>query len=95
MACTASHSHEIFATPVDKTHDVFPGVKALEQLAQEVCYAEFDTFVGISPFDSELNVTWIVPSLSTWNDKKDRTILCVLTRRDLGRMTTSAKDTGV
>lgn len=89
--CAKPHSHEIFATVIDKTDQVFPGMATLEQLAETRCYGEFEAYVGISPFDSSLFVTWIVPSLGSWNDKKDRSILCVLGRKDDGQLTTSAK----
>ena len=45
-----------------------------------------------SPFDSSLYITWIVPSLGSWNDKADHTILCVLGRKDGGQLDKSAKD---
>jgi hypothetical protein len=89
--CTKPHSHEIFATVIDKTDQVYPGMATLEQLAETKCYGEFEGYVGISPFDSSLFVTWIVPSLGSWNDKSDRSILCVLGRKDGGQLDKSAK----
>ncbi len=89
--CTKPHTHEIYATVIDKTDDVFPGQTALETIAQKECLVDFEPFVGINAFDSSLFYTWILPSLDSWNDKKDRTILCVLGRKDFGQLTTSAK----
>jgi hypothetical protein len=90
--CTKSHTHEIFANVVDTTDQVYPGQASLEQLAETKCYGAFEDYVGISPFDSSLYITWIVPSLGSWNDKDDRTILCVLGLKGGGEMDTSAKD---
>ena len=90
--CDTPHSHEIFARENDTTSDVYPGLSALETFAEVSCYGAFESFVGISPFDSSLAITWLVPSLDGWNDEDDRTVLCVLTRRDGGQLETSARD---
>jgi hypothetical protein len=90
--CTKPHTHEIFANVDDTTDQVYPGQATLEQLAETKCYGAFEGYVGISPFDSSLFITWIVPSLGSWNDKDDHTILCVLGRKDGGQLDRSAKD---
>ena len=89
--CTKSHTHEIFAKVADAEHQVYPGQAALEQLAETKCYGAFEDYVGINPFDSSLYITWIVPSLGSWNDKSDRTILCVLGLKGGGQMDQTAK----
>ena len=90
--CDKPHTHQIFAT-ADSKEDVYPGMAKLEQFAQTECYGKFEDYVGIGPFDSDLFITWIVPSLDGWNSSKnDRTVLCVLGRDDSGQLTGSAKD---
>jgi hypothetical protein len=89
--CAKPHSHEIYATVIDKQNDVFPGMAVLEGFAEKSCYGNFEDFVGISPFDSSLFITWIVPSLDSWNGKDDRSVLCVLGRKDGGQLTGTAK----
>ena len=79
--CAQPHSHEIYAT-VTSTESVYPGVDALGSFALVKCLSAFEDFVGISAFDSDLSYTWLVPSLNSWNDEKDREVLCVLARRD-------------
>jgi Septum formation len=90
--CAQPHSHEIYATVTSK-ESVYPGVDALGSFAQVQCLSTFEDFVGISAFDSDLSYTWLVPSLKSWNDDKDREVLCVLTRRDGAKMTGSMKGT--
>jgi hypothetical protein len=90
--CSKPHTHQIFFTYQD-TDDVFPGMTALEATAQQQCLTAFQPFVGISFVDSTLFVTWIVPSLDSWNDKKDRAILCVLGLKNGGTLTGSAQGT--
>jgi hypothetical protein len=88
--CAQPHTHEIYAT-VTSQESVYPGVDALGASAQVKCLSAFEDFVGISAFDSELSYTWLVPSLKSWNDDKDREILCVLARRDASPMVGSMK----
>ncbi len=90
--CTKPHTHEIFAKVDGIDSEVYPGLTALETYAEQECYGPaFTEFVGISPFDSALFITWIVPSLDGWNDEDDRTVLCILGRRDSGELKTSVK----
>jgi Septum formation len=83
--CAQPHSNEIYQT-VDSPDSVYPGVDALGSFARVKCLSAFEDFVGISAFDSVLTYSWLVPSLQSWNDKKDRTVLCVLARRDTQEM---------
>lgn len=76
--CAHPHSHEIYATVEYDEGDVYPGLSELETFAQTACLTEFDTFVGISAFDSTLSYSWLVPTLDGWNEEDDRDILCVL-----------------
>ena len=82
LPCKDPHSHEIYAV-VESTAAVYPGLEALEAEAQVACLDEFEDYVGISPFDSELFSSWIVPTLQSWSaegdgNKGDRQILCVV-----------------
>jgi hypothetical protein len=90
--CAQPHSHEIYAT-VTSTESVYPGVDALGNVALTKCLSAFEAFVGISAFDSDLSYTWLVPSLKSWNDEKDREVLCVLARRDGSSLVGTMKDT--
>ena len=89
--CAQPHSHEIYAT-LESEEDVYPGVEALGEDAQVRCLQAFELFVGTSVFDSQLSYSWLVPSLSGWNDEDDREILCVLMRRDQAQMTGTMHD---
>jgi hypothetical protein len=82
--CAEPHSHEIYMEVEYDVKDVYPGEEELGSFAQVECLREFETFVGISAFDSSLTYTWIVPSLDGWNKDDDRTVLCVLTNGEAG-----------
>lgn len=76
--CAKKHTHEIYAVVAYDTSDVFPGDEALNAFAERTCTGEFETYVGVSLFDSTLLMTWLVPTLSSWNDHDDDKVLCVL-----------------
>ena len=92
--CAEPHTHEIYAT-VESAADVFPGVEALSDDAEVRCLTAFEPFVGISPFDSVLSYTWLVPTLGSWNDEDDREILCVLMNRDGSPLVGTMRDAEV
>lgn len=74
--CAQPHSHEIFSV-VLSPEDVYPGFDALEGEAQARCLGAFEDYVGISAFDSELFYSWLVPTLTSWDQEDDREIICV------------------
>jgi len=92
--CTKEHTHELYAViPYDKP-DVFPGLAALDTYAQRVCVGAFESYVGVSPFDSTLSFSWLTPTLTSWNNNKDHDILCVVGPFDGSTMTASVKGSG-
>jgi hypothetical protein len=94
IGCDVAHTHEIFAT-VESEEQVYPGVDALGEFVQVECLERFEPFVGTSAFDSTLSYTWLVPTLSGWNDEDDREVLCVLMARDGAELVGSMRDTNV
>jgi len=92
ISCAKAHTHEIFFIYTDSADDVYPGVDALVIIAKRECYKHFEDYVKVSPFDSSLQVTWIVPSLDGWNGSKhDKDILCVNRRNDGGQLIGTTK----
>lgn len=92
VECAGPHTHEIYATVIYEERDVYPGVEELSSYAQVECLERFETFVGISTFDSTLTYTWLVPSLAGWTDEEDREILCALASADGAPLTGSMAD---
>jgi hypothetical protein len=77
--CAKEHTHEIYGTIVltDKEYPVYPGTDALGAVAQRECTRQFEPYVGSGPRDTSLFYSWLLPTLGSWNNHKDRTILCV------------------
>ncbi|MET0910293.1 MAG: septum formation family protein [Ilumatobacteraceae bacterium] len=78
VECEVEHTHEIIAIAQTTEQSVYPGFEALETDAQAQCLAAFEPYVGINPFDSDLFVSWLVPTLTTWDRDDDRQIVCVV-----------------
>lgn len=84
--CGEPHTHEVYNV-VDSKASQYPGFEALEAEAQVKCLDAFEGYVGISPFDSNLIYSWMVPTLASWEDTSvgkhgDRQIICVVGNRD-------------
>lgn len=84
VACTASHTQEAYAmpayrAPVGGDDSVYPGDAALASFANGSCAQSFAGYVGLSYLDSSLFFTYLLPSARSWEQGKDRTVLCFVT----------------
>ena len=78
VPCTDGHTHEVFdIVAYDGTDDVYPGETALTSFAQTGCIASFTDYVGEDYFESDLFVTFLLPTLDGWNDDGDDEIVCL------------------
>lgn len=98
VECTEAHTHEIYAV-LESTAETYPGFEALESEAQVRCLEEFEPYVGISPFDSNLFYSWMVPTLASWEDpdigeRGDREILCVVGSKDGEPLNNTVRNSG-
>jgi hypothetical protein len=77
VPCSDEHTHEIIKI-LDSKETVYPGFEALEAEAQSECLKAFEPYVKTNPFDSQLFVSWMLPTLKSWEDEQDRQIICVV-----------------
>lgn len=96
VPCEQPHTHEIYYVGnyenLDvEDDDVYPGFDALEDFARTTCLTQFEIYVGVGAFDSELFYTWLVPTLQSWNDTdiQDRQVICMLGGGDAEMLTGS------
>ncbi|WP_449408593.1 septum formation family protein [Microbacterium maritypicum] len=75
VPCDEPHTDEVYLT-FDVEDGDFPGDDELNRIAEERCLSEFETFVGYSYAESELDFYWSVPTQRTWR-WDDREVLCV------------------
>ncbi|HZB42659.1 MAG TPA: septum formation family protein [Ilumatobacter sp.] len=90
VECAVPHSHEIIAVALS-AEPVYPGFEALEAEAQRDCFRAFEPYVNTNPFDSELFVSWLLPTLTSW-EKNDRQIVCVVGNTNDAPLVGTVKD---
>lgn len=97
VPCDVSHQQELYAK-VDYTAagsndvtDTYPGDAVLDKYAQGACAEKYVGYVGIAYPDSGLWMTYLYPSARSWQQSKDRSILCFVTTTAGGSLTKSVK----
>ena len=93
VPCVEPHSHEAYFI-TEHPDGPYPGATALEIFAEQKCVGAFAEYVGKEVAESRFYFTYLYPSVSTWNDKKDREVVCFVVARD-ELVTGSVKDAGV
>ena len=91
VPCTEPHTHEAYFA-VEHEDGPYPGSTALETYAEQQCVGAFPAYVGVEVAESSLYFTYLYPSVSTWNDKQDRQVVCFVVSRD-APLTGSVKGT--
>ncbi|NCT90355.1 hypothetical protein GXB85_05225 [Cellulomonas sp. APG4] len=75
IPCGEPHDTEVYAAMEFPEGD-YPA--DLEDQADEFCYGEFSTFVGMAYEDSELDYTLLYPQEEGWTALDDREVTCLL-----------------
>lgn len=76
VPCTEPHDYEVYAS-FDIDLAKYPGDDEVSRLADEGCYAPFETYIGISFDNSALDYSYYVPTQDGWNDYDDREVSCI------------------
>lgn len=71
-----------------------PREQALSAQAETACVDSFEGYVGAPYLSSNLDVTWLTPTQSSWAEG-DRTIVCLVHAMDAQTLTSSVKDSGL
>ncbi|MGN6088201.1 MAG: septum formation family protein [Actinomycetes bacterium] len=84
VPCTAPHTQEVYAQVAysdaqGATASAFPGPDALRSFAEGACAQRFQSYVGVAYQDSSLFFTYLLPSARSWEQGRDRTVLCLVT----------------
>lgn len=89
VPCSDPHDNEVFAS-FDLEDGDFPGAEAVQTLADEGCYDEFEPFVGIAYEESRFAYYPMTPTESSWS-QGDREVLCLVFDGELEKVTGSVK----
>ena len=91
LPCNEPHTHEAYFS-VDYVGDAYPGSATLEVFAEQKCVGAFADYVGVELSQSRFYFTYLYPSVTTWQSKNDRQVMCFVVSRD-ELLTASAKGT--
>ncbi len=94
VPCSEPHDFEVFYS-FQLADGPYPGDDEVQKQWFDGCLAEFESFVGTKFDESALDVSAIYPTEQTWNDLKDREVLCSVTAIDGSRRTGSARNAGI
>jgi Septum formation len=75
--CEEPHTSEAFHTTTIEG-EALPSSADMEQLVQDECLAEFESFVGMPYDQSALEVLWLEPTAESW-DQGDHELVCLVT----------------
>lgn len=87
--CDLPHDNEVFAN-LTIEQSVFPGDNVLQAFAVDACLPAFEAYVGVSYTQSDLDYTFLIPTVDTWNTVAERTVTCFLYAADLSKLSGSA-----
>ncbi len=88
VPCDVDHQQELYAAVAYRAAtaattttaiDSYPGDAVLDTFAQGACAEAFTAYVGIAYPDSGLWMTYLLPSARSWQQGKDRNVLCFVT----------------
>jgi hypothetical protein len=91
VPCTENHTQEAYAVETYTNGDAYPGDSALSAFADGACLEKYQGYVGVAYQDSKLFYTYLLPSARSWNEGKDRKVVCIITTTG-EQLTQSVKD---
>ena len=90
VPCDEPHSLEAYSI-VTSTATTYPGADALQVFAEQSCIDEFFGYVGVELPQSILYYTYVYPSVTSWNSKSDRSVICFIYKATEPLLTKSVK----
>ena len=94
VPCSQPHDNEVFAI-FDLDQPTFPGSEEISELSFEACLDRFESFVGVDYESSSLDIAALYPSKESWSRQSDREVVCAVYDMNAGKLTGSAKSSGI
>ncbi len=90
VPCDKPHALEAYSI-VASTATTYPGADALQKFADQTCIDKFFGYVGVEVSQSILYYTTVYPSVTSWNNKSDRSIVCFIYKANEPLLMTSVR----
>jgi hypothetical protein len=94
VECASPHDGEVFAlvTLPGEPGGSYPGGDEVLRLSDELCLAQFASYVGIDYLDSLWEVGYYTPTEESWRKYDDRLTICYLGDPDFNKVEGSKRD---
>ncbi|MCF8544882.1 MAG: septum formation family protein [Ilumatobacteraceae bacterium] len=90
VPCDKPHALEAYSI-ITSTATTYPGADALQVFADQSCIDKFFDYVGVELSQSILYYTYVYPSVTSWNSKSDRSVICFIYKATEPLLTKSVK----
>ena len=90
VPCDKPHSLEAYSI-IASTATTYPGAETLQVFADQSCIDKFFDYVGVELSQSILYYTYVYPSVTSWNSKSDRSVICFIYKATEPLLTKSVK----
>lgn len=94
QSCDADHLYEVYHA-FDVVADEYPGEAEILSQAETGCLGTFSGFVGIAYEESQLDISYLYPTVDSWNLGDDREVLCMVVNVDGSPRSGSAQGLGI
>lgn len=94
VPCTTPHHVEVYYA-FDLPDGDYPGKASLTESAGSRCFNAFEPFIGHELETSIFDVSYLYPSAESWDELRDREILCMINNYDMTEKTGSAENSGI
>jgi hypothetical protein len=75
LPCSDRHTQEVVAVKTIESKD-YPGDDEVRKTAEQLCVKPFGDYIGVDYIDSSLYLTYLLPSLRSWDDG-DKDVTCI------------------
>ena len=73
---------------------VWPGVDRADEMADAGCLERFREAIGVDYEDSVLVITTLIPTEASWEQRKDREVICIAYHFDWDKLTGTVLNRG-
>ena len=91
VPCSEPHDNEVYAV-IDLGISTYSDDETVSQLAFDKCHERFESFVGMSYDDSELDILTLSPTKASFSSS-NRDVTCAVFNVDYSKLTGSAEGT--
>ena len=86
VPCNSPHDNEVYAQ-TQMPQQAYPGEDKVLAVAEDYCFAQFESYVGREYETSVLDITYIYPTRQSWTQLSDREVSCAIFNMNYEKLT--------